>query len=134
MNIVYVIGPYRPNKEFPSTEYNIERAKQVAIKICQSGNIVLCPHTNTGGFEHQVENEQFFIDGTKMLLEKCDAAVVLPGWELSVGSIGEIILAAQKRIPLFFCYYDNNYILGEEDGDLCLPESYYTFFNMEYPY
>lgn len=46
-------------------------------------------------------SDEFWLEATLQLLERCDGIVMCPGWESSVGSIGERDYAATHGIPVY---------------------------------
>jgi len=48
----------------------------------------LCPHANSSLF-HGLLTDQFWLDGTMELARRSDAAMLVPGWPRSSGSIAE---------------------------------------------
>ena len=98
MKLIYIIGPYRA-KTPNGIRDNIERARAEAVRILQSGDFPVCPHTNTGYMDGVVD-DQVFLDGDLMLLRRCHEAHVLPGWEKSQGSSTELAHAREWGMPI----------------------------------
>jgi hypothetical protein len=61
----------------------------------------LCPHTNTRFFDKQGD-DKFWIEGTKELLRRANAAICVEGWEKSEGSKGEVEECRRLGKPVFF--------------------------------
>ena len=99
--VIYVAGPYRAaNREMIA--YNIAVARAVAVQTARLGWFPICPHTNTAHFDDDLPNQdQFFLDGTLALLERCDAVVLIEGWRYSAGTLGEIHRARELGMPIF---------------------------------
>lgn len=87
MKLVYTAGPFR-GKTAWDVESNVRVAENYALCIARLGAMPVCPHANTRFFHGQID-EQFWVYGTLRLLEVCDAMVLIPGWERSVGARGE---------------------------------------------
>jgi len=87
MIVVYVAGPFRARSQWQIAE-NVRAAERVGLLVAECGAMPLIPHANTAHF-HGLFDDQFWIDGTKELLRRCDASVYLPGWRNSQGSLGE---------------------------------------------
>ena len=102
MKLVYVIGPLRSDNA-EKRNSNIKRAGQVALDFWEAGFAVICPHLNSNmaGNLNSLD-EQVFVDGDLVMLKHCDFAVVLDGWDGSIGSIGEIDFCAENSIPYYF--------------------------------
>jgi len=81
-------------------EKNIREAETVSLAVWRAGAVGLCPHTNTRFFDGECTDETW-IEGTKELLTRSDAILLLPRWRCSSGSIGESVLAAQLDMPIF---------------------------------
>ena len=99
MKIVYVIGRYRATTEHGVVE-NIRAAEAVAIEVWKAGAAALCPHKNTALLGGVVPDESFLAGDIEML-RRCDAAICVPGWETSAGSIGEMKVCADIGMPVF---------------------------------
>ncbi|MAG39596.1 hypothetical protein CMI41_01330 [Candidatus Pacearchaeota archaeon] len=99
MEIVYIAGKYRD--EFPfEIQQNIDKAKEIAKIVWASGHVALCPHLNSAHFEG-LNTEQHFITGTLALMRRCDSVLLVPGWETSEGTKGEIEDALKREIPVY---------------------------------
>lgn len=100
MKLVYIAGPYRgPTKQ--DIESNIQDARAAAISVCKLGFYPVCPHLNTAHFDRYA-SDGFFLEGTAQLLLKCDAVLVLKGYERSAGTTSEIAMAEREGIPIAF--------------------------------
>lgn len=100
--IVYIAGPYRgPDRE--AIAANIEAARRLATHACALGWFPICPHLNTAHMETDLPHlgDAFWLRGTMELMERCDAMVLVEGWERSAGTQGEIARADELRIPIF---------------------------------
>jgi hypothetical protein len=95
--LVYVAGPYRGD-----VDRNIEQARQVAIALWEAGHTAICPHLNTAHFEQDCcVPDQTYLSGDLDILSRCDAIVMTPDWEGSVGASAERQYAQQLRIPVY---------------------------------
>ena len=101
MKVVYVAGPYRA---FTAIEIkaNIRQADQMGEDVARLGAMPLVPHKNTEHYEG-VQNDQWFLDGTRELMSRCDALMICPNYESSVGTKGEITEAERLGLPVFYC-------------------------------
>lgn len=104
MRLVYVAGPYRgPNSWV--IEQNIHRARQVGAQLSELGVMPVSPHANTAHFDG-VAPDSFWLEGTLELLRRCDAVVMVVGWEASSGSRGEFQEARRLGIPVYLSVDD----------------------------
>lgn len=101
IHLVYIAGPFSaPTRE--GVEENIRRATEAGIEVARLGLFPVIPHANTGHPEFErVQNYEFWCEGTMMLLEKCHAILMLPGWEKSRGSRAELRFAQFRRMPIY---------------------------------
>jgi len=87
--LVYIAGPYRA--EGPeAVAANVARARDVAVQLLREGYHVICPHAMTHEMEHYpgLTDETFLRNGLEQL-RRCDAVVMLQGWQHSEGSVRE---------------------------------------------
>lgn len=103
MPLVYVAGPYRSADGHAGVQANIEAARRVGIAVVAKGYSVIVPHTNTGNFEQSLPElgDNFWLDATLEQMRRCDAVVLVPGWESSLGTRGEIVEAECCAIPVY---------------------------------
>jgi predicted Rossmann-fold nucleotide-binding protein len=99
--LLYVAGRYRAATR-EAVAANIEAARQVGIQAARLGWYPVIPHCNTAHMELDVEHgDQFWLAGTLELMTRCDAVVLVPGWEISQGTLGEIAKADQLQLPIY---------------------------------
>jgi nucleoside 2-deoxyribosyltransferase len=99
--VVYVAGPYRAASREKIAD-NIIAARAVAVAAARLGWFPICPHTNTAHFDDDLpDQDQFFLDGTLALMERCDAVVLVNGWGCSQGTLGEIRRARELGMPIY---------------------------------
>lgn len=101
MKTIFVIGPYNADS-YEQKLHNINIAATAAKYLWSSGWAVICPHLNSALFEHSIASEDAFYEGYQSILRACSAGFVLPNWDSSKGSLGEISIAARFGIPLYF--------------------------------
>jgi hypothetical protein len=102
--IIYLAGPIRP-KGIQTLEGNIAAAKDAALTLWQMGYVVICPHANSDlpvTKSQECVEVKAWLQGDLDLLARCDAMVVLPGWETSDGTRGEIKFAKERSIPITY--------------------------------
>lgn len=100
MKVVYVAGPFRADTPW-LIEKNVRTAEAVCLDLWQNGFVPICPHTQTRFFQNSAP-DQAFVEGTLEMMRRCDAVVVLPGWETSTGTCGEIDEAERLGLPTYF--------------------------------
>lgn len=105
MKVVYIAGKYRGPTPW-DVEQNIRAAEEVAARVWAMGLVALCPHANSRHMEG-VASDEHFLAGTLELLRRCDAVVLVPGWDKSTGTRAEVTEARALGIPVF----------GLESGD-----------------
>lgn len=98
--IVYTAGPYRDRDGAYAVQQNIRQAEEVALQLWRAGYTVICPHKNTAMFDGAIP-EDAILCGYLEVVQRCDLVVMLPGWELSEGSILEKQIADSEGIPVY---------------------------------
>lgn len=113
MKLIYIAGPYRPytcaDGTWVGTPMNIRNAEVTAVNLVNAlgryGLFPVVPHLNTLDFENQVEqnDDQYFLDGTMAMLERCDAVLLtMPNAdEVSSGTKAEVHRAHQLGIQVY---------------------------------
>lgn len=113
MKLIYIAGPYRPytnaHGALVDTAHNISIAEMTAVHLVDAlghlGLFPVVPHLNTRDFENQVKqnNDQYFLDGTMAMLERCDAVLLtMPNAdEVSSGTKAEVHRAYQLGIQVY---------------------------------
>lgn len=108
IKLIYIAGPYTAQPyDAPDAawqiEQNIRRAEYVAKSVMKHSPNVwpTIPHSNTRGYFVGLCSGEHAYDGTMAMLRRCDAAVFIPGWLKSPGSIGEWEDCNQKGTPKF---------------------------------
>jgi len=101
MRVVYVAGPYAAPTILGRIR-NIVRAWKVAAWVWRQGGVGLCPHAMTALMDRAAPREAFLQGDLELLRRAADAILVLPGWEQSAGTQGEIREAERVGLPLFY--------------------------------
>lgn len=98
MKLVYIAGPFRAPSAW-EIEQNIRRAEELALRVWQAGHVAICPHTNTRFYQGAAPDE-VWLEGDLVILRRCDAVLLVEGWERSVGTLAEIAEARRYGIPV----------------------------------
>jgi len=98
-DVIYVAGPYTAEHDYDRLR-NIEEASRVTAKLWAMGVYALCPHKITAFFGGLCP-ESVFIEGGLEFLRRSDAVVLVEGWEVSGGTLGEIREAMKLGIPVY---------------------------------
>jgi hypothetical protein len=100
--LVYIAGPYRG---FGPVEVgaHVRAASDAMARLMAAGYATICPHTMTYGLEFYpgLDDEMYLRQGLEQL-RRCDAMIVLPGWQNSQGTQQEIKHALQWGIPFVY--------------------------------
>jgi hypothetical protein len=100
MRVIYVAGPFRGRDSW-EIESNIRRAEALSLEVWKAGGVALCPHANTRFFQGTLPDDTF-VRGTLEMLTRCDAILMVPGWERSAGARGERDWAIEHAMPVFY--------------------------------
>ena len=102
MRVVYVAGPYRDERGVWFVQENINRARAVARELWMLGFAAICPHSNTGMMDAAgFGSDQIFLSGDLEILDRCDAIVMIPGWQASPGARAERERAIAMGMKVF---------------------------------
>ena len=107
IKVIYVAGLISSNADGSKAsaeqrEDNIEAGRVAGAAVWKAGAVALVPHLNSlGMYEKElISAEQIYL-GDLAILQRCDAVLVLPGWEKSQGCNYEVAWAKHKEIPIF---------------------------------
>lgn len=100
MKLVYVAGPFRaPTPE--GVFGNILRAEAVGYEVAKLGASPVIPHANTRSLHSHID-EAFMLEATLELMRRCDALVLVEGWQESQGTRDEMCEAHFLGLPVFY--------------------------------
>jgi hypothetical protein len=111
--IVYIAGAFRGPTN-AAVQRNIDVAAWFRAPIAELGAFPLCVHIAEGLAMHDVQQENggdFWLAATMEVLEGCDAAVLVPGWNASVGTYWEVERALELGLPVFRANFTDAYAL-----------------------
>lgn len=120
MKVIYVAGPFRAGNSW-DCEQNIRRAEVLALEVWVLGAAAICPHTNTRFFDG-VEPHDMWLKGDIEIMKRCDAVLLVSGWEVSEGTKEERRIAIELRIPVFTSIHSLNCWLKTDNDffeDVC---------------
>ena len=103
MKLVYVAGPFRGRDSWEISK-NVRRAEELAAEVWKLGAVAICPHKNTENFQGMLP-DAVFIEGTLAMLKVCHAMIVVPNYQRSDGTKGEIEFAKEHHIPVFYSVF-----------------------------
>ena len=98
MKVSYICGPCTGANTW-ETERNIRRAESLAFAVAEAGAMPCTPHSITRPFHGTLL--RFWYDGTLELMRRCDALILVPGWEVSKGAGEEVAEAKRRSMPIF---------------------------------
>ena len=109
LTYVYIAGPYRgkathDHRGYFEIDANINRAQKATVTLARLGIPYFCPHLNSAHFEviaPDVKPEYWYQMDIE-LLKPASAMLLLEGWEKSSGTLKEIAIAHELRIPVFY--------------------------------
>jgi Domain of unknown function (DUF4406) len=100
MILVYIAGPFTAPDVW-GVECNIRQAEEWGFKIARCGFVPVIPHTMYRFF-HGTITEKFWYMATLELMERCDAVLLIPGWQESKGAEKEKETAEILEIPIYY--------------------------------
>ena len=99
MKLIYVAGRFSADDGWGVAQ-NVHAAEVAARAVLRLGAMPVTPHS-IGARMAGTETQELWRAGTLALMRRCDAVLVLPGYERSVGTLGEIEEARRLNMPLF---------------------------------
>lgn len=100
LTVVYVAGAYRASTPW-LVEQNVRKAEEAGLKLWQAGFVPIVPHTQTRFYQGSALDSQF-LEGTLEMLRRCDVVYVLPEFEMSEGTKGEIAEARRLGKQVYY--------------------------------
>ena len=110
---IYIAGPLTPRGKRKDTNnvaieylFNVNDMIDIAIQLIKCGFTPFTPGIDFAYFLHPSAPKVLTEDKIKELsldwMEACDALLVLPRHESSVGALKEIVRAKELAIPIFY--------------------------------
>jgi hypothetical protein len=104
MKVIYIAGPYRAKTPW-GVEKNIHKAMDLAAQLVERchalGAYPQVPHANTAHFDGLAPDD-YYLEGTLETMRRCDALLMIPGWEASSGARNEVREAKRLGLPIFY--------------------------------
>lgn len=101
MKVVYVAGPIRaPNLWL--REQNIRKAEAAALGVWLAGGVAICVHAQGRFWDETMAPFETWIRGDLELIKRCDALLMVEGWERSQGALMEHAEADRLGLPVFY--------------------------------
>lgn len=101
LKLIYLAGPYSTGSILEIADH-ICQGRDMAIELMERGYAPYCPWLD---WELAVRKHRLTVEHFKQcgltILAKCDAMLLLPGWEDSRGTREEIAFARMLNIPVF---------------------------------
>jgi len=97
--VVYIAGKYRAPTPWLVLG-NVRAAQEAALQVWKLGAVALCPHSNTGLFDGECD-DQVWLAGDLELLRRCDAVFMVVDWRESSGACNEHRVAVELGLPVF---------------------------------
>lgn len=111
MKLAYVSGPYSSPSDW-GRQKNIQAMADVAHDLWAMGIAVINPNGNTAHFGGPDIPYETFLEGDKIMVERSDLIVMLPGWEMSKGAGIEFRHADTHAIPIYYWPEDLDLLMG----------------------
>lgn len=97
--VIYCAGPYTASTK-EAVERNVWMAQSWGAAVNRTNLAwALCPHNMGLGLLEDSLDEAGWYDFTLELSRRCDGVLMLPGWTLSRGSVGEQLAANMDGRP-----------------------------------
>ncbi len=97
---IYISGPISANARYIEYE-NCLHARQWAQMVMQLGAAVHCPHLCYLCGLIDICDWEEFIEMDKEIIRRCDAILMIGGWQGSPGCIEEYNAAQEAGMPIF---------------------------------
>lgn len=98
--LIYIAGPFRGPTPW-DVKQHVMAAETVGLEVARMGGYPVIPHCMTQSFDKQLTDE-FWLEGTRALLLACDACVLMPTWQTSIGAKAEREAAERAGMSIFY--------------------------------
>ncbi len=105
--LVYIAGRYTGVTP-DAVNLNCRAAEFMGRLARERGWYPVIPHMNTEAWdsEHKDTDADWYYENTLELLRRCDAVLMVPGWQESTGARGEHDEALRRGMPVWYDAYD----------------------------
>lgn len=100
--VIYIAGPYSAPTD-AEIDLNVNHARRVRDELVAKGWAVICPHANTAYMDNAHPDVYYTMD--LAMLARCDAIMMLDGWEKSKGARMEFAFALTRTITVHMEVY-----------------------------
>lgn len=97
--LIYIAGPYSASTE-EGIQAHINEARAVAEKLALRGHHFICPHLNTAGMHKLDVPIKFWYEMDIDILRRCDAILMMHGWNSSFSAAKELEIAGKLGIQI----------------------------------
>ena len=87
MKLIYIAAPFRAKNPW-EVEQNIRVAENLGFLVAELGAVPIIPHTMYRFFDGTL-GDRYWLDATLLIMHKCDAMLLGPGWRKSEGASKE---------------------------------------------
>lgn len=103
MKLLYLAGPFSDDDPIHGVARNVLAASEIALEAARKGWMPVCPHKNTQDFQHAADiPPEFWYEGDLDLMRRCDAVLMLPGYERSQGALRELEVATAEGMGVYY--------------------------------
>lgn len=99
MKLVYIAGKFRGANHWEIASH-VHEAEAAAMRVAELGGMPVVPHS-LGQHMQGTLTDEFWLEGTLLLLSRCDGILLLPNWIRSAGARAESDYAEQRGMPRF---------------------------------
>lgn len=99
MIIVYIAGPLSGSSAW-KRQCNRRNALALSLEVHKAGFAFICVHAWGTTFWEEIDEESALAADFE-LVSRCDAVLLVDGWERSRGTAREIVHAHQTFVPVF---------------------------------
>lgn len=100
--VIFISGPFRAPTPY-GVEENCRRAEAAALEVWRAGAVAICVHAMCRHYSGAAP-DSVWLAGDLEILRRCDAVLLVEGWEASSGTRGEIEEAERLGIPVWGPY------------------------------